>query len=197
MIDFRVNHYSSSSCMIDTKHRFCLDRPNYANRICIASSLPMHTPICMMIFSILTFIITVLHPRLWLHDSTTKAARRKCQRILSKQSKASELMQQRMEGEILVQISPLLFSRCTEYIFSPQLVPYLPRSLSFFFLSISDIRSEPNKPPSDVMKAGAVICEAPSFLFAFLPLFQSLTFSSCGWTCALHCYSMMTPRAVR
>lgn len=74
----------------------------------------------------------MLHPRLWLRDSTTKAARRKCQRILGKQSKASELMQQGTEGEILVQISPLLFSHCTEYIYSPQLVPYLPLSLALF-----------------------------------------------------------------
>ena len=56
----------------------------------------------------------------------------KSQRILGKQSKAFELMQQGAEGEILVQISPLLFSRGTEYIFSPQLVPYLPLSLVLF-----------------------------------------------------------------
>lgn len=93
-------------------------------------------------------------------------------------------MQKGMEGEILVQISPLLFSRCTEYIFSPQLVPYLPLSLSFFFLSISDIRREPNKPPSDVMKVGAVICEAPSFLYGPLPLRLSLSLYVAGH---VHC----------
>lgn len=82
-------------------------------------------------------IITVLHPRLWLRDSTTKAARRKCQRILGKQSKAFELMRHGAEGEILVQISPLLFSHWTEYIFSPQSVSYLPFSLIFFFFPSS------------------------------------------------------------
>lgn len=74
----------------------------------------------------------MLHPRLWLRDSTTKAARRKCQRILGKQSKAFELMQQGTGVEILVQISPLLFSCCTEFIFSPQWVPYLLLSLVIF-----------------------------------------------------------------
>lgn len=76
-------------------------------------------------------------------------------------------MQQGTDDEILVQISPLSFSRCSEYIISPQLVPYRRLSLVLPFLLVSDNESETNKPPSHVLKAAAVICEAepPSLPF--------------------------------
>lgn len=116
-----------------------------------------------------------------MRDGTTEAARRKCQRIFGKHSKASELMQQGTDGEILVQISPLSFSRCSEYIISPQLVPYRQLSLVLPFLLVSDNESKTNKPPSHVLKAAAVICLprflSPShFLFMLLEVCSALLF---------------------
>lgn len=66
-------------------------------------------------------------------------------------------MQQGTDGEILVQISPLSFSRCSEYIISPQLVPYHRLSLMLPFLLISDSENETNKPLSHVLNTAAVI----------------------------------------
>lgn len=133
-----------------------------------------------------------------MRDSTTKAARRKCHclrmRILSKQSKAFELMQQGTEGEILVQISPLLFSRGTEYIFSPQLVPYLPLSLVLFSSpSMTMEVKQINPPMSPKQQSLASLSLWPPFLSFTLFLFSSLF----SLRCALHCYSITTPMTVR
>lgn len=62
---------------IDTHDWFSFgrSRPDYVNEICRASSHPTHTPICMMIFSILTYNNYCVSSRAviaWQHDKGCK-----------------------------------------------------------------------------------------------------------------------------
>lgn len=123
---------------------------------------PMHTAICMMIFPILTFNnYCVTCKAVILRDSGTKTARRKCQRILGKQSKAFELMRQGTEERNPCPNLPAFIQSLLKVHLLPTVGPLSP-AFTRWFPSPSDSESETNKPLSDVMEAGVVICEEES-----------------------------------
>lgn len=53
----KVSLSAGKNQIIDTHDRFSFgeNRPNFVNKTCVPSAPTTHTPICMMIFSILTF----------------------------------------------------------------------------------------------------------------------------------------------
>lgn len=121
-----------------------------------------------------------------MRDSTTKAARRKCQRILGKQSKAFELMQQGTGGRNPCPNLPTFIQSLYRVHLLPTVGPLSPSLARSFFFSVSDNGSETNKPPTDAMKAGAAICEEES-LSLWPPFFSFTPSLSLYYVGGVHC----------
>lgn len=105
---FEVSHYNRSGSRITDSH-YCFiyffhHWRKKMGQILLMAFVKHHQSLSTQQFAWWSFqywllIITVLHPKLWLCDSTTKAARRKCQRILGKHCKAFELMRPETDAE--------------------------------------------------------------------------------------------------
>lgn len=125
-----------------TGFSFGQHRPNYVNEICTASPHPTHIPICMMIFSILTYNNYCVSSQAVV--CVTKAARTKCQCILGKQRKAFELMQQGTKGNPRPNLPASIHSQLRVH-HLPLVGASFLRFYSFPF-SISGNQSKTNKP---------------------------------------------------
>lgn len=92
-------------------------------------------------------IITVFHPRLWLCDSMTKAARTKCQRILCKQNKAFELMQWGTEGNPHPNLPAFIQSLLKVHLLPTVGASFFPLSFGLFFPSLTTKMKQINPSP--------------------------------------------------